>query len=137
MPRHFFLTPLQPPVIDWVTRPTPFTISCTEGYSMTATRPTAVGYVSAATDEDCRRQHELLAAHAASEGMSLAHVVEDPQDLVTLSELLEVADRYGAARVLLPAAVSMAARHRSLTDVLVRIGAVCAVVPATTPATEG
>ncbi|MFD6140179.1 hypothetical protein [Promicromonospora sp. NPDC060271] len=107
----------------------------TEADPATVTRPTAVGYVSAVSDEDHRRQRQVLAAHAAIAGMSLAHVVEDPHDSVTLSELLEVADHYGAARMLLPEGSPMAARYRSLTDVLARVGAVCAVVPATSSST--
>ena len=96
---------------------------------MTAPRPTAVGYVGASTERDRSRQHELLAAHATSEGMSLAHVVEDPRDVMTLSEVLEITDKHGAVRLVLPAGVPMAARHRSLTELLARIGAACVVIP--------
>jgi hypothetical protein len=113
----------------------PFPVSSTEGNPTTVTRPIAVGYVCAVSDEDYRQQQRVLAAHAASAGVSLAHVVEDPHDSVTLSELLEVADYYGAARMLLPEGAPMAARCRSLADALARIDAVCAVVPATSPST--
>lgn len=113
----------------------PFPASSAEGDPTTVTRPIAVGYVSAVSDEEHRQQHEVLTAHAAGAGMSLEHVVEDPHDAVTLRELLEVADHYGAARMLLPEGSPMAARYRSLTDVLARIGAVCAVVPTTSPST--
>ncbi|MGI5187829.1 hypothetical protein ACQEVI_06780 [Promicromonospora sp. CA-289599] len=112
-----------------------FPASSTEGNPTTVTRPIAVGYVSAVSDDAHRQQHQVLATHAASAGMSLAHVVEDPHDSVTLSELLEIADAYGAARMFLPEGAPMAARYRSLTDVLKRIDAVCAVVPAASPST--
>jgi hydroxymethylpyrimidine pyrophosphatase-like HAD family hydrolase len=91
-------------------------------------RPTAVGYVSAVTPDAEQQQRALLANYASREGLSLAHTVDDPRDGVTLSELLDVADRYEAVRVLVAAGVRMAARHRSVTDVLERIGAACTVV---------
>ena len=106
-----------------------------ERNSTTTTTPVVVGYVSAVSDEDRRQQHEVLAVHAASAGMRLMHVVEDPHGSVTLGELVEVADHYGAVQMLLPEGAPLAARYRSLTSVLARIDAVCAVVPAASSST--
>jgi HAD superfamily hydrolase (TIGR01484 family) len=104
---------------------------------MTAPRPTAVGYVSAPTPDGLYQQSTLLASYAAREGLSLAHTVEDPRDGVTLIELLDLAERHDAVRVLLPAGVAMAARHRSITEILERIDAVCTVVSRSGTAAAG
>lgn len=95
---------------------------------MTTPRPTAIGYVSAPTSDTVQQQFNLLSAYAATEGLSLAHTVEDLRDGVTLSELFDLAERHGAVRVLVSAGSPMAARQRSLTDVLERIDAACTVV---------
>ncbi len=96
-------------------------------------RPLAVGYVSAQDATVRARQHAALQAHAAQEGLGLASTVEDPHDLMTLSELLALVEQHGAVRVLLAAGTAMAARRRSVNDVLSRIGAACTVVTDSEP----
>ncbi|PUB19869.1 HAD superfamily hydrolase (TIGR01484 family) [Promicromonospora sp. AC04] len=91
-------------------------------------RPLAVGYVSAQDAIVSARQRAALQAHAVQEGLGLASMVEDPHDLMTLSELLALTEQHGAVRVLLAAGTAMAARRRSVNDVLSRIGAACTVV---------
>jgi HAD superfamily hydrolase (TIGR01484 family) len=98
-----------------------------EDYAMTP-NSLAVGYVSARDVAVRARQHAALRAHAAREGLGLLSTVEDPSDLMTLSELLALVQQHDAARVLLAAGTAMAARHLSVTDVLARIGATCTVV---------
>jgi hypothetical protein len=95
---------------------------------MTGIRPTAVAYVSGPTKKSLSRQRRIVTEHAAAEGLALEHIVDDPADLVTISELVADVRACGAWAVLIPAGASMAMAQARVASDLEPHGAVCVVV---------
>lgn len=95
---------------------------------MTAPKPTAIGYTSAPTARARARQLAVIEAHAEREGMTLADVIDDHPEHVTLSELGQVAERHEAKWVLMPPAVGLADRPGRVPEALETVNAACVVV---------
>lgn len=93
-------------------------------HSATPEHLVAVGYARDGS------QRVEVQGHAASQGYTLAHVVVDPPDGATISQITQHARDAGADVVILPGAALLSAARRRLETELAHLGTTCVVLGA-------
>lgn len=93
---------------------------------MSAPAPVAVGYVAGLATSD---QQKAVVDYATAEGIALAEVITDQNDILTISQVVEAARLHDAKLLLLPDDAPLSTALHGIEHSLSKHGAVCVVVP--------
>jgi hypothetical protein len=103
---------------------------------VTRQRPVALGYVAARDAADMADQRALVTTYASTEGLSLADILDDHRDGLTISQIVDIARLHDATAVIVPDQSRLASAYVRLAYELeqhsircVLIGADKAVLP--------